>query len=290
MTGSVKPQQAARVLIIAGSDPSGGAGVQADIKTVTALGGYAAAVVTALTVQNTQGVSAVHPVEPSVIRDQIFAVLDDIGADAIKIGMIGEVAAAEAIADALAEWGGAAPIVLDPVLIATSGDALAGAGVAAALIARLLPIAHVATPNAPELAALSGMPVTTDVEARRAGEALIARTGLAHLLAKGGHLPGADVVDQLIRASGSATIFRNPRIDTTSTHGTGCTLATALATGLAQGMALDAAAGRAIAYVRAAIMAAPGLGAGRGPLGHAHTVREEWAAGKERAWPKSSSD
>ncbi len=294
MTGSrmrsTEPSTAARVLIIAGSDPSGGAGLQADIKTVTALGGYAAAVVTALTVQNTQGVRAVHPVAPSIIRDQIFAVLDDVGADAIKIGMIGEAAAAEAVAAALRDWGGAAPIVLDPVLVATSGDALAGSGVAAALVSRLLPMAHIATPNAPELAALSAMTVTNDAEARSAGKALIAHTGVAHVLAKGGHLPGTDVIDQLISMAGLATTFRNPRIETTSTHGTGCTLASAVATGLAQGMAIEAAVDRAIAYVRAAIMAAPGLGAGRGPLGHAHTIREEWAGREEWTAPKSSSD
>ncbi len=260
-----------RILIIAGSAPAGGAGVQADIKTVTALGGYAAAAITALTVQNTTGVKAVRGVAPDFIRDQIAAVLDDIGADAIKIGMIGDVEAAAAIADVLAERAGGAPLVLDPVLASTSGHALAGAGMAEALIARLIPMAAVVTPNADEAAALTGLPVASANDLAAAGRALRA-AGAEAALVKGGHLSGHLVTDVLIDAEGE-TRFENPRFETRSTHGTGCTLASALATGLAAGKPLPKAARDAIAYVRAAISAAPGLGAGAGPLNHAFAVR-----------------
>lgn len=266
-----------RVLIIAGSDPSGGAGLQADIKTVTALGGYAAAAVTALTVQNTTGVTGVMAVPPDFIRDQIAAVLSDIGADAIKIGMIGESAAAEAIADVLAGMAQGVPIVLDPVLIATSGDALAGEGVAAVIRDRLMPMATIATPNSDELAALTGLPVRSTGDAMRVAQALFLRSPPAALLAKGGHIPGADVIDLLFeRDERSPTAeFRNPRIATTAGHGTGCTLASAIATGLAQGRALKPSIARAIAYVRETLAVAPGFGAGVGPLGHACRVQQD---------------
>ncbi len=260
-----------RVLIIAGSDPSGGAGVQADVKTVTALGGYAAAAITALTVQNTTGVKAVKGLEPDFIRDQIAAVLDDIGADAIKIGMIGDVEAAGAIAQVLAEWAGRAPIVLDPVLASTSGHALAAGGMAEALMARLVPIAAVVTPNADEAAALTGLEITSANDLARAGRALRA-AGAGAALAKGGHLHGHLVTDVLVDADGD-TRFENPRLETRATHGTGCTLASALATGLAGGKPLPKAVRDSIAYVRAAIRAAPGFGAGAGPLNHAFAVR-----------------
>ena len=261
-----------RVLIIAGSDPSGGAGVQADIKTVTALGGYAAAAITALTVQNTLGVTSVHPVAPSIIRAQIDAVLDDIGADAVKIGMIGEAAAAEAIAAALRDRV-RVPVILDPVLVATSGDPLAGEGVAAILLNEFVPLAEIVTPNADEAAALTGLLIKTAEDLARAGEALV-KAGARAALVKGGHLRGDDVVDVLVTRSG-ATPYRNPRIQTTSTHGTGCTLASAIATGLAQGMALEASVARAIAYTQEAIRTAPGFGRGAGPLNHAHTVKAD---------------
>ncbi|MBY0423553.1 MAG: hydroxymethylpyrimidine/phosphomethylpyrimidine kinase, partial [Parvularculaceae bacterium] len=208
---------------------------------------------------------------------QIIAVLDDIGADAIKIGMIGEAAAAEAIADVLAARAGAIPVVVDPVLIATSGDALAGAGVAAVIRKRLLPLAAVATPNSDELAALSGLSVSNETETRAAAAALFGAFAPRALLAKGGHLPGADVVDLLFEAGreGPVAAFRNPRIATKAGHGTGCTLASAVATGLAQGMALDAAVGRAIRFVREALRTAPGYGAGAGPLNHAFGAQED---------------
>ena len=259
-----------RVLIIAGSDPSGGAGIQADIKTVTALGGYAATAITALTVQNTRGVSAVHSVAPELIRAQIEAVMSDIGADAIKVGMIGEVEAAELIGATLADYPQSIPVVLDPVLIATSGDALAGEGVAGIIRDELAPLAAIITPNMEEAAALTGIEVDQEETMIAAGENLIA-SGAGAALIKGGHLTGEIVKDVLVTPAG-VRIFSNPRIDTTSTHGTGCTLASAVATGLAQGMALQAAVKRAIDYVHVAIKTAPGYGEGQGPLNHAHTV------------------
>lgn len=259
-----------RVLIIAGSDPSGGAGVQADIKTVTALGGYAASAITSLTVQNTRGVTGVHPVAPEIIRSQIIAVLEDIGADAIKIGMIGEREAGVAIADALVDLAPAIPIILDPVLIATSGDALAADTIPALLLERLVPLAAIVTPNADEAAALTGHAIKTADDLIAAGEALI-RRGATAALVKGGHLNGEIVEDALVTLDG-ARVFRNPRLETTSTHGTGCTLASAIATGIAQGLPLAAAVKRAIDYVHEAIRTAPGYGGGHGPLNHGWPV------------------
>ncbi|GJL92563.1 MAG: hydroxymethylpyrimidine/phosphomethylpyrimidine kinase [Hyphococcus sp.] len=258
-----------RVLIIAGSDPSGGAGIQADIKTVTMLGGYAATAITALTVQNTRGVSEVHPVAPNVIAAQIEAVMSDIGADAIKIGMIGDVETASIIESALKKYS-SVPVILDPVLIATSGDALASDGVAAFIRDRLAPLAALITPNIDEAAALTGAVITGRESMRDSGKALIG-FGTGAALVKGGHLTGETVEDALVTPEGSR-IFSNPRIDTTSTHGTGCTLASAVATGLAQGMTLQVAVKRAIDYVHKAIVTAPGYGAGHGPLNHGHPL------------------
>ena len=259
-----------RVLIIAGSDPSGGAGIQADIKTVTALGGYASAAVTALTVQNTKGVSKVDAVAPTFIVEQVAAVLEDIGADAIKIGMIGAAASVEALADLLAEKAQDIPIVLDPVLVATSGDALAGDGVADAILRKLTPLAHLITPNLDEAAKLTGMTVASSEERIAAGEAL-RRAGAEAALVKGGHLKKDIIEDVLVTTEGTKT-FSHPFIDTTSTHGTGCTLSSAIATALAKGAGLEEAVGRAIDYVQGAIKAAPGLGQGNGPLGHGYRL------------------
>lgn len=260
-----------RVLIIAGSDPSGGAGIQADIKTVTALGGYAATAITALTVQNTKGVKSVQAVSPESICDQIDAVMEDIGADAIKIGMIGEVNAAAAIAEALEKWAKGIPVVLDPVLVATSGDALAGDGVAGVLLQRLTPLSMLITPNAEEAAALTGIVVEDRDSMSVAGEALI-KAGAGAALMKGGHLSGDTVEDVLVAPDG-LSVFETDRIETTSTHGTGCTLASACAVGLAQGLSIEKSVERAVAYVQEAIRTAPGYGGGSGPLNHVHTVR-----------------
>lgn len=257
-----------RVLIIAGSDSGGGAGVQADIKTVTVLGGYAASAITAVTVQNTLGIWGVHPVAAEVVEDQARAVLADIGADAIKIGMLG--GAAEAVAGVLADWPDI-PVVLDPVLAAKDGTRLAGVAENAALRRWLLPRASLLTPNAPEASALTGLTVTTTDDLRRAGEALLA-AGCQAVLMKGGHIPGRRVVDLLITGDGE-TPFEGPRIASRHTHGTGCTLASACAVGLAQGLTLEAAVSRAWGYTAEAIRRAPGLGAGAGPLDHGWPLR-----------------
>lgn len=255
---------AARVLAIAGSDSGGGAGLQADIKTITMLGAYAATAVTAVTVQDTRGVSAVHPVPPEIVAAQVRAVLADIGADAVKIGMLGDAATIEAVADALEGFAG--PVVLDPVMVAKGGAALLATEAVAALVERLLPMAAVVTPNAPELAALTGTEVEDEADLLLAAQELL-DSGACAVLAKGGHLAGDEVADWLVTRDGTRC-FAGPRILTRHTHGTGCTLASALATGLAQGRTLADAVAEARAYVAGAIAHAPGLGAGHGPLGH----------------------
>ena len=240
-----------RVLIIAGSDSGGGAGIQADIKTVTMLGGHAMTAITAITAQNTLGVQAAHPIPVDMVVAQMTSVLDDLGVDAVKIGMFGSAATVHAVADVLETLD--VPIVFDPVMIATSGSVLADADTIAAF-ERLMRCATLITPNLPELAALGG------IDAVRAGGAAI--------LAKGGHAPGDTVSDRLIHADGTERTWSNPRIDTRHSHGTGCTLASGIAVGLAERLELADAVGRAIAYVQAALAAAPGLGAGHGPMGH----------------------
>ncbi|HEY2483311.1 MAG TPA: bifunctional hydroxymethylpyrimidine kinase/phosphomethylpyrimidine kinase [Caulobacteraceae bacterium] len=250
-----------RVLVIAGSDSGGGAGIQADVKTVTALGGYAASAITAVTVQNTLGVKAIHLMPPELVAAQACAVLDDIGADAIKLGMLGDAAAT--IAEVLQAWPGV-PVVLDPVMLAKDGTVLAD-GIDA-LKFRLLPLAALITPNAPEAAALTGLTVETTDDLRRAGEALL-QTGAQAVLMKGGHIAGDTIIDVLMTAGGETT-FEGPRLATRHTHGTGCTLASACAVGLAQGLTLEAAVARAWGYTAEAIRRAPGFGAGAGPLDH----------------------
>ncbi len=260
-----------RVLVIAGSDSGGGAGIQADIKTVTALGGYAATAVTAITVQNTLGVTGVFPIPVDVIEAQGRAVLDDIGADAIKTGMLGDVATVEAVARLIDRAGGT-PAVIDPVMIAKGGAALLPAEALSAIIELLVPRAALLTPNAPEAATLTGIATETTDDLRRAGKALLAK-GAKAVLMKGGHIAGDRVIDVLMTSSGEST-FEGDRIDTRHTHGTGCTLASACATGLAQGLPLEEAVSRAWRYVHEAIVRAPGLGAGHGPLDHAWPVRK----------------
>jgi hydroxymethylpyrimidine/phosphomethylpyrimidine kinase len=240
----------ARVLIIAGSDSGGGAGIQADIKTVTMLGGHAMTAVTAITAQNTVGVQAVHPVPADMVLAQIDSVVADIGVDAVKIGMIGSAETAECVAERLATL--SVPIVFDPVMVATSGSALADARTIAAF-GKLMDVAALVTPNLPELDALGGT-------------AAVLRYG-CDVLVKGGHGDGDAIVDQLVGPSGTVRAWHAPRIATTSTHGTGCTLATAVATGLGQGLPVEAAVDRAIGFVRLALRDAPGFGSGHGPMG-----------------------
>ncbi|WP_375397719.1 bifunctional hydroxymethylpyrimidine kinase/phosphomethylpyrimidine kinase [uncultured Sphingomonas sp.] len=242
-----------RVLVIAGSDSGGGAGIQADIKTVTMLGGHAITAITAITAQNTRGVQSVMPVPAEMVLAQMRSVLDDIGVDAVKIGMLGSAETAHAVADVLDEI--EAPMVFDPVMVATSGDMLADAATIAAF-GRLMGIATLTTPNLPEFEALERLH-------------LLARDQGRLLLLKGGHSKGATITDRLIGPRGEIAIWTNPRIDTRHAHGTGCTLASAIATGLGSGLPLVDAVSRAIAFVRAALANAPALGAGHGPMGHA---------------------
>lgn len=259
-----------RVLVIAGSDSGGGAGIQADIKAITALGAFAATALTALTAQNTTGVFGVHPVPPAFIRQQIQVVMEDIGADVLKSGMLGDTATIEAVCDALSTFAPGVPLVLDPVMVAKGGHHLLATEAVATLRRRLLPVAAVITPNLPEAEALSGLSITSPADMREAASALLA-LGVPAVLLKGGHLPGDILVDMLATADGIEE-FVSTRIVTRHTHGTGCTMASAVAAGLAQRLSLRDAVIRARAYVRAAITAAPGFGAGHGPLDHAVTV------------------
>ena len=249
-----------RVLTIAGSDPSGGAGIQADIKTITALGGYAMSAVTALTVQNTLGVMAVHQVPLDIIEGQIRACLDDVGADAIKIGMIGDGKTAVLIADFLAAYP-SIPVVLDPVLVATSGDSLAQNDVLSIMKERLIPHAALITPNIPEAVTLSD-----GQEAKDKIVQALKELGAKAILLKGGH--DSDAIVQDILYAKEVSIFKHERIETRHTHGTGCTLASAISTGIAQGSTLQESVQRATDYVHKAILQAPCLGAGHGPLNH----------------------
>ena len=260
-----------RVLAIAGSDSGGGAGIQADIKTITALGGYAATAITAITVQNTLGVSEVFPLPPALVSAQARAVLEDIGADAIKLGMLGTAEMIETVA-AILDGARGVPAVIDPVMLAKGGAVLLDSRALDALRALLVPRAMLLTPNAPEAAALTGIEVVTTDDLRRAGEALLT-AGARAVLMKGGHVPGERVTDVLMTPAGETT-FEGPRVDTRHTHGTGCTLASACAVGLAEGLPLDRAAARAFAYVAEAIVRAPGLGAGHGPLDHGWPLRD----------------
>ena len=252
-----------RVLIAAGSDSGGGAGIQADIKSVTALGGYAATAITALTAQNTQGVFGVFGIAPDFVQQQMRLVLDDIGADAIKTGMLADVATIEAVCAVLADYP-EIPLVADPVMVAQSGDPLLEASAVDSLVRRLLPRAALLTPNLPEAEALLGRKIA-DIAAMRTAARDLLELGPKAVLLKGGHGAGETLTDILSTAEGTET-FESPRIETQNNHGTGCTLASAIACGLAQGLALRDAVVRARAYVQAAIRGAPGLGKGNGPL------------------------
>ena len=263
----------ARILIIAGSDSGGGAGIQADIKTVTMLGGHAMTAVTAVTAQNTLGVTAVHSVPAEVVLAQIDAIVEDLGVDAVKIGMVGGAFAASQVAARLermkAEQPGL-PIVFDPVMVATSGALLADDATIAAF-GRLMDVATIATPNLPELKRL-----TSEDDPVAAALHLVGQHGCAVLI-KGGHEEGDALADALIEED-NMTSWQGQRIDTTSTHGTGCTLASAIALFLAQGSSLSDAVARAREFVRIALHDAPGLGQGAGPIGQA-AVRLDVGAG-----------
>ncbi|HEX8050359.1 MAG TPA: bifunctional hydroxymethylpyrimidine kinase/phosphomethylpyrimidine kinase [Solirubrobacterales bacterium] len=248
-----------RILIVAGSDSGGGAGIQADIKTVTMLQGHAMTAITALTAQNTLGVTGVMPVPAEFVVEQMDAVISDIGVDAVKIGMIGAPETVHAVAERLERM--SVPIVFDPVMVATSGSVLADEATIAAF-GRLMHVATVVTPNLPELEALGG-------------EAAVLAHG-CHLLAKGGHGEGREIVDRLVSPQGLVKELKGKRFDTGDTHGTGCTLASALATGLGRGFGIEKAFEQAVSFVRIAITEAPGLGSGSGPLGQQYVTDFQW--------------
>ncbi len=253
-----------RVLVVAGSDSGGGAGIQADLKTAMGLGAYASTAITALTAQDTTGVHGVYLIPPGFIRQQIAVALADPGADAVKTGMLGDAAVIEAVAGALGGCG--LPLVVDPVMVAKGGARLLAQEAVSALKAMLLPMAALMTPNLPEAEVLTGMTIPDEDAMRRAAPMLLT-LGAEAVLLKGGHGEGDIVLDLLATGSGLVE-FRRPRQHTRHTHGTGCTLASAVACGLAAGLALPAAVERAIGYVQAAIAVAPGIGKGHGPLGH----------------------
>lgn len=254
-----------RILSIAGSDSSGGAGIQADIKTIAMLGGYAMTAVTAITAQNTTGVQGIAPVAPEMVALQIASCASDIGIDAVKIGMLHDAAVIAAVAAALE--GLAAPVVLDPVMIATSGAALIDPDALGAMRGRLFPRTTLLTPNLPELAALADRSIGGLAAMTAAAEALAEASGAA-VLAKGGHADGETITDVLVVPGERPLAFQHARIDTVHTHGTGCTLSAAIATLLGRGESLPEAVRLARQFVVAAIAAAPGYGAGHGPLGH----------------------
>ncbi|MFZ0762308.1 bifunctional hydroxymethylpyrimidine kinase/phosphomethylpyrimidine kinase [Bradyrhizobium sp.] len=257
-------------LTIAGSDSSGGAGIQADLKTFAAFGVYGASAITALTAQNTRGVRGIHPVPPAFVTAQIDAVFDDLDVKAVKIGMLAKRATIEALAASLSRWKPGL-IVLDPVMVATSGDRLLSTDAVSVLRERLIPKATLITPNLPEAAALLGEAVASDeATIRSQGKKLLA-TGARAVLIKGGHGQGAESIDYLLIGS-SVIALPAPRIATVNTHGTGCSLSSAIAAGLAKGEALEQAVRAAKTWISAAIAAADGLGIGHGhgPIHHFH--------------------
>jgi hydroxymethylpyrimidine/phosphomethylpyrimidine kinase len=263
-----------RVLVVAGSDSGGGAGIQADIKAITMLGAFATTAITALTAQNTLGVEDVMPVDPRFVALQMKAVLTDIGADAIKTGMLGSAKTVEAVAGICESLAFGVPLIVDPVMVAKGGASLLDKGAHEALVLRLLPLASLVTPNVPEAEILTGMSIQTERDLERAADALLA-LGPSAVLMKGGHLEGETVIDVLRTADGAVHRFEGPRIHSRSTHGTGCTLASAIAAGIAEGLTLQDAVARARDYVVKAIQLAPGLGRGHGPLEFGHPLRQD---------------
>ncbi len=260
-----------RVLMVAGSDSGGGAGIQADIKTVTMLGGYASTAITALTAQNTRGVFGVVAVDPRFVAQQMEVVLSDIGADCIKTGMLHSAEIIEAVVRTLEKHARQVPIVVDPVMLSKGGEPLLLPEARKLLELRLLPLAALVTPNAPEAEALTGTPVRSIDDMSVAADQLLAR-GASAVLMKGGHLEGDTVVDLLRTLDGFERRFESPRIESKHTHGTGCTLASAIAAGIAEGLRLEDAVARAHDYVHEAIRTAPGIGTGHGPVNHLHLL------------------
>ena len=261
-----------RVLVVAGSDSGGGAGIQADIKAVTALGGFAMTAITALTAQNTQGVFAIHDVPAEFLARQMDVVLTDIGADCIKIGMLHRPDIIETVCASLDQLAPDVPVVVDPVMVAKGGASLLAEDAMQALKEKMVPRAAILTPNIPEAEALAGRAAPGLEDAEGLARSLL-DLGPGAVLLKGGHRDDAEVMDLLLDSAG-ARRFTSPRIDTVHTHGTGCTLASAIACGIAQGLELEAAVIRARDYVIEAIRTAPGYGHGHGPLNHGHTMMD----------------
>jgi hydroxymethylpyrimidine/phosphomethylpyrimidine kinase len=255
-----------RLLAIAGSDSSGGAGIQADIKTASALGAYAMTAITAITAQDTTGVGSIHLVPADIVREQIERCLSDIGADAIKIGMLGSREIALSVTSALENAKGI-PLVVDPVMIATSGAELSDDGVVDVLKSSLFPLAQLITPNLPEAERFCGFPLQAGDDLLRAGQMLLS-FGPRAVLLKGGHGGSNTVTDLLFTPGESPRAYIAKRVDTVHTHGTGCSLATAIACGLGEGLPLGDAIQRAHDFVQRAIRSAPGFGSGNGPIGH----------------------
>jgi hydroxymethylpyrimidine/phosphomethylpyrimidine kinase len=257
-------------LTIAGSDSSGGAGIQADLKTFAALGVYGASAITALTAQNTQGVAGIHPVPPEFVAAQIDAVFSDLAVGAVKIGMVAQQAVIEAIVASLKRWS-PKHIVLDPVMVATSGDRLLNAGAVEALRRELVPIASIVTPNLPEAAVLLEEAVATDAAAIQSQGKRLLAMGCPAVLIKGGHGKGSESIDYLVRADGVIALPA-PRVATNNTHGTGCSLSSAIAAGLAKGETLETAVRNAKNFISAAIAEADrfAVGHGHGPIHHFH--------------------
>ncbi len=261
-------QAKARVLLIGGSDSGGGAGIQGDLKTVTCLGGYATTAITALTAQNTLGVFGISDVPDSFVADQIKLVLDDIGADTIKTGMLHNKSTIEIVANTIAPFN--IPLVLDPVMFAKGGAALLRPDALDTLKNVLIPMAALITPNIPEAEFLADMKIANEDDMRKAAD-IILKLGCKAVLLKGGHMEGDTLVD-ILETSENSQRFIQKRIETSHTHGTGCALASAIATGIAQQLPLPEAVARARDYVRKAIELAPNIGKGHGPLEHAHTL------------------
>jgi hydroxymethylpyrimidine/phosphomethylpyrimidine kinase len=258
-------QDTPKAMTIAGSDSGGGAGIQADLKTFAALGVFGTSAITAITAQNTLGVRAVLTLPPDIVRAQIDAIVDDMRPAAVKTGMLSSRLVVDTVADAL-HVHHLAPVVVDPVMVSKSGHRLLDDEAVDALVGRMLPLAHVVTPNAHEAEALTGHPVRTEADAREAARRIL-DMGATHVVLKGGHLETEDVVDLLVSAAGTVEL-RGPRHPGRHTHGTGCTFAAALAAGLAHGHDVERAFRDARAFVDGAIRHAPGLGHGDGPLHH----------------------
>ncbi|WP_382160394.1 bifunctional hydroxymethylpyrimidine kinase/phosphomethylpyrimidine kinase [Hydrogenophaga sp. ANAO-22] len=267
---SNEAQRYTRVLSIAGSDSGGGAGIQADLKTFAALGCYGMTAITALTAQNTLGVSGIHGVPPEMLKAQLSAVLEDIGVDAVKIGMLHAPDIVRTVAWALRHYE-VKQVVLDPVMVATSGDRLIAPDTVQVLVDELFPLATVVTPNLDEAALLLGRPIAHADELETAARDLLA-LGAKAVLLKGGHLPGDEVADLLVSGDGPAQRLASPRIASRNTHGTGCTLSSAVAAYLALGNPLDQAVAKARSYILQAIAMGANVytGAGHGPLNHGH--------------------